>query len=167
MTHDIPAAPPDKGRMAKFAALFAVVALCLGYLLTVGLAKSVVPYMTVPEFAAAGHPDSRVRLTGYVVDGSIERSADGLSVRFAVGEAKEVPPGIPVRYHGPIPDTFKDGSEVVVEGAWQGEAFRADILLAKCPSRYEAALEAGMTHPEAAEEGEGYGGEDATNTYAE
>ena len=147
------AVPFDRAKIIKFTAAFAVIAVCLAYLVTVGLGKSVVPYMTVPEFSAAGQPDSKIRLTGYVVAGTINRSTDGLSVAFAVGEKMEgkqpmgKPPGVPVAYKGPIPDTFKEGSEVVVEGNWKETSFDAHTLLAKCPSRYEAALAEGKTHP--------------------
>ena len=53
---------------------------------------------------------------------------------------------IPVVYQGIIPDTFKDDSEVVVEGAYDSseELFHATVLLAKCPSKYEAI---GEEHP--------------------
>jgi cytochrome c-type biogenesis protein CcmE len=47
---------------------------------------------------------------------------------------------MPVRYHGIIPDTFVDGADVVVEGAMSGDGtFVANNMLAKCPSKYEAA----------------------------
>jgi cytochrome c-type biogenesis protein CcmE len=46
-----------------------------------------------------------------------------------------------VRYVGdqPIPDTFKDGVEAVVEGERQADgSFEADQIQAKCASKYEA-----------------------------
>jgi cytochrome c-type biogenesis protein CcmE len=38
-----------------------------------------------------------------------------------------------------VPDLFKDGAEVVVEGEPGAEAFHATNVLAKCPSKFEAA----------------------------
>ncbi|UCF81689.1 MAG: cytochrome c maturation protein CcmE [Acidobacteriota bacterium] len=143
-----PGVPRSRRRLWKFVIAFGAIALSLGYLITVGLGKSVVPYMTVPEFTEAGKPTHRIRLTGYVTAGSIERSADGLSVRFAIGPSEEFPAGIPVSYRGAIPDTFKEGSEVAVEGTQHGDAFQGDVLLAKCPSRYEAELGEEAEHPE-------------------
>jgi cytochrome c-type biogenesis protein CcmE len=35
---------------------------------------------------------------------------------------------------------FKDGSEVIVEGIYDGERFFADNLMTKCASRYEGDL---------------------------
>ena len=47
---------------------------------------------------------------------------------------------LPVSYHGIIPDTFVDDAAVVVEGRLQEDGtFVAHELLAKCPSKYEAA----------------------------
>ncbi len=37
------------------------------------------------------------------------------------------------------PDLFKDGAEVVVEGTLAGSTFHADKVMAKCPSKFEAA----------------------------
>jgi cytochrome c-type biogenesis protein CcmE len=51
-----------------------------------------------------------------------------------------------VAYHGIIPDTFVDDAAVVVEGQLQDDGtFRAHTLLAKCPSKYEAAEVEGAT----------------------
>ena len=45
-----------------------------------------------------------------------------------------------VSYDRETPDTFVDGSEVVVEGSLgPNGVFVARTLLAKCPSKYEAA----------------------------
>ena len=49
---------------------------------------------------------------------------------------------LPVDYHGIIPDTFVDDADVVVEGSLaDGGDFHATTLLAKCPSKYEAAAD--------------------------
>ncbi len=54
-------------------------------------------------------------------------------------------------YHGVVPDTFMENSEVVVEGSIRSEVFEAHTLLAKCPSKYEAlADEEAMKEAEAA-----------------
>jgi len=37
-----------------------------------------------------------------------------------------------------IPDLFKDGAEVIVEGKYDEGLFIADNLMTKCASRYEA-----------------------------
>jgi len=45
---------------------------------------------------------------------------------------------IPVAYHGVIPDMFKAGVEVVVEGKMDDTGvFQANVLMTKCASKYE------------------------------
>ncbi len=49
---------------------------------------------------------------------------------------------LPVTYRGAVPDIFGPDIEVVVEGKWTpGGVFVADTLLAKCPSKFEAAAQ--------------------------
>jgi len=87
------------------------------------------------------------RVHGYVAPGSIDRDLPAKQVRFrvvndpphaggAAGEPLEV-----VFASLETPDLFKDGAEVVVEGrlAGAGGVFHADKVLAKCPSKFEAA----------------------------
>ena len=37
-----------------------------------------------------------------------------------------------------MPDTFKDGAEVVVKGTLDGQTFVSTEVMAKCPSKYQA-----------------------------
>ena len=95
-----------------------------------------------PELAGR---DARVH--GYVALGSIERDLSAKQVRFrVVNDPPHAggPPGAPldvVFSSLETPDLFKDGAEVVVEGrlASAGGVFHADKVLAKCPSKFEAA----------------------------
>lgn len=87
------------------------------------------------------------RVHGYVAPGSIERDVPTKQVRFRV--VNDPPhaggaPGAPldvVFSSLETPDLFKDGAEVVVEGrlASADGPFHADKVLAKCPSKFEAA----------------------------
>jgi hypothetical protein len=55
-----------------------------------------------------------------------------------------------VRYSGsqPVPDTFKDGSEAIVEGQRLSDgSFDADHIQAKCASKYEAEYGKDAQHP--------------------
>ncbi len=98
-------------------------------------------YLEVDEFVA--HPvEGDLRLAGWVREGSIEKTNTGLVVRFLLtDEAREK--DVPVVYDsrkggGRIPDTFRDGSQVVVSGRMGPDGtFVATRLLAKCPSKYE------------------------------
>ena len=54
---------------------------------------------------------------------------------------------IPATYTGVVPDTFKSGSEVVLKGRLEPHGFvvEPDGVMAKCPSKYEAAGPSGPT----------------------
>jgi cytochrome c-type biogenesis protein CcmE len=113
-------------------------------------------YKTLGEFQTAGAVGVPVRVHGYVVDGTIERDVAGKQVSFAVQELAPHAGGsaegaMPVVYASlEVPDLFKDGAEVVVEGKLASNgSFEATNLLAKCPSKFEAAQEEGATRPPA------------------
>jgi cytochrome c-type biogenesis protein CcmE len=84
----------------------------------------------------------RLQLHGYVVDKSIMRKPDTLEYRFQIQNNGKV---VPARYTGVVPDTFKDGSEVVLKGKLGPDGFSVDPngVMAKCPSKYEAKPGAG------------------------
>jgi cytochrome c-type biogenesis protein CcmE len=45
---------------------------------------------------------------------------------------------LPVTYKGTVPDTFKPGIDVLIEGRLDKDGiFRATTILTKCPSKYE------------------------------
>lgn len=131
-----------------------VCALLLGWYASNALeGTSFTYYQTLAEFraaAAAGGESAarRARVHGYVAEGSIQRDLESRSVRFEVQEepphANGEPRGtLPVEYASlEVPDLFRDGAEVVVEGRLehQGgrEVFHATNVLAKCPSKFEA-----------------------------
>lgn len=105
----------------------------------IGLKGSLVYYLTVGEFLDPGRRTDlgeNFRVNGTVVPGSIRKSTGSPGARFVMtdGAAR-----LPVVYAKETPDTFVDGSEVVVEGALGADGtFVASTLLAKCPSKYEA-----------------------------
>ena len=95
--------------------------------------KHVDEVMTDP---AAWH-GKRMSLNGFVVEKSIFAKPDTLEYRFEIQSNGKV---IPARYTGVIPDTFKDGSEVVLKGKLSPHGFDVSPngVMAKCPSKYEA-----------------------------
>lgn len=114
-----------------------VILAAVAYLMYTGFQGSAVYYLTVSEVKEKGLADSNtdLRVTGTVVNGSVARDPNSLQVRFAIADAGGA---LAVNYRGVVPDTFKEGNEVVVEGRWNPEGiFQAKVLLAKCPSRYE------------------------------
>lgn len=146
----------DRKRLKFLLLGFGIVA-TMGTLLIVGMSGpgGLSYYLSVSEFVAA--PDQSgdgFRINGKVAEGSIVRQDTGQDVAFVVTDGDA---DLPVRYHGIIPDTFVDNADVVVEGHLAGDGtFEAHTLLAKCPSKYEAAdgtvqempgAESGETNP--------------------
>jgi len=56
---------------------------------------------------------TRLQLHGFVVEDSILRKRDSLDYKFEISNNGAV---VPARYTGVVPDTFKNGSEVVLKG---------------------------------------------------
>jgi cytochrome c-type biogenesis protein CcmE len=85
----------------------------------------------IAEMQAA--PGQRFRLGGLVEKGSVELDA-GTTVRFVVTDGAKT---LPVTYIGVLPDLFREGQGVVVEGTLQGDGvFHADSVLAKHDENY-------------------------------
>ncbi|TME23299.1 MAG: cytochrome c maturation protein CcmE [Chloroflexi bacterium] len=109
----------------------AVVAACVGYLIYSASGGATEYYMTVSELQAHATAGD-VRVAGVVQD-DVHKS-DGLHVTFT---EKDGTASMPVQYTGTLPDIFKPGITVVVEGKLGGDGvFHARTLLAKCPSRF-------------------------------
>jgi cytochrome c-type biogenesis protein CcmE len=78
-----------------------------------------------------------LQLHGFVVDGSIKQRPESLDYRFQIKNGGEM---VLASYTGVVPDTFKDGSEVVLKGRLGPDGFHVepDGVMAKCPSKYQA-----------------------------
>ena len=86
-----------------------------------------------------------LQLHGYVIPGSIMVKPNTMDIRFQV-QNNPIRAGEPghvmnVTYSGIVPDTFKGEAEVVLHGKLTAEGFKTDPngVIAKCPSKYEAA----------------------------
>ena len=79
-----------------------------------------------------------VRLGGKVAAGTVKWDQVGGLLEFHVTDGAG---RLPVSYRGVVPDTFKPGADVVVEGTYDGTQFTAVRLFAKCPSKFEAKAE--------------------------
>lgn len=92
-----------------------------------------------------GLEGQQLRLGGLVGEGSVTRSPDGLQVSFLVTDGANA---IPVSYHGILPDLFREGQGVIVDGMMRGDIFAAATVLAKhdenyMPREVQAALDQG------------------------
>lgn len=116
----------------KWGAPIAIVVACVGYLIYSASGGATEYYLTVSELRAHA-PAGDVRVAGVVQD-DVQKTEGGLHVTFT---EKDATASMPVEYRGTLPDIFKPGITVVVEGTFDGHGvFQARTLLAKCPSRF-------------------------------
>jgi len=117
-----------------------VIGIALGALLWVGISKSTVYYFSVTELRAKG-PAVDVRVSGQLVAGSV-KGLGTTDISFSIHDRDHTGEIVSVTYRGAVPDSFRDqpGTEVVAQGDYlAGGTFQASTLIAKCPSKYQAA----------------------------
>ena len=92
-------------------------------------------FMSPSDLATKAAPETRrLRLGGLVEAGSVARQADGRTIDFRVTDGSSA---VPVVFGGVLPDLFREGQGVVVEGALgKNGVFKADTVLAKHDERY-------------------------------
>jgi cytochrome c-type biogenesis protein CcmE len=97
--------------------------------------SNLVFFFSPSQVAAHEAPQGRsFRIGGLVQQGSLQRQADGVSVRFVVTDTVQ---GIPVVYTGILPDLFKEGKGVVAQGQLGPDGvFQAKEVLAKHDENY-------------------------------
>ena len=120
----------------KISATAAVVILALTGLLFTTLREDTQFYKHVDEVLVdpgAWH-GRRLQLHGYVE--KIEKKRNSLDYRFKVQSNGHV---VQASYSGVVPDTFKEGAEVVLKGKLSPDGFHVERngVMAKCPSKYE------------------------------
>lgn len=126
-------------KKAKFGIGISVIVVALGCLAWMGYGESKTYYHTIAELQTLqGRAlKQRMRVGGTVAVNSIRRYSG--RVDFVLeGEGKT----LPVSYVGsdPLPDTFVDKSQALVEGSPNSDGrFVAEHVQAKCASKYEAA----------------------------
>ena len=127
--------PSRKRKIRLFVALGAAVLLAGGLMYTSFTADMPA---TTPSQLLAQNGGGDYKLTGKVVDGSVKREGD--SMTFAIRD-RAGNKSVPVTYTGLVPDPFRDGREVIVDGRLEDGRFVAerDSLVTKCPSKFENA----------------------------
>ena len=125
--------PSRKRRIRLIVALGAAVLLAGGLMFTSFTADTPA---TTPSQLLAKQGGGDYKLTGKVVDGSVKRQGETLS--FAIRD-RDGMQSVPVTYSGVVPDPFREGREVVVDGKLQGGTFvgERDSLVTKCPSKFQ------------------------------
>jgi len=126
-----------KKKRMRFSVGIAVIVAALAYFAVSGFEEGKAYYKTLEELGEMNDTEGkRLRVAGIVADGSIERHGNTVVFKLEQDDLS-----MPVVYvgSGPVPDTFKDGVEAVVEGHQLADgSFEADHIQAKCASKYEA-----------------------------
>jgi cytochrome c-type biogenesis protein CcmE len=134
-------------KQQRFVAVGVLLAGVVGYLMVTGMRDSMVYYYTPAELVAKSVADPSVhelgvKVGGRVVPGTVRFDPKTLDLRFDVVDIATGRARFPVQYQGPLPDTFEEGRDVVVEGRLTSAGlFEATTVLTKCGSRYEAVEE--------------------------
>lgn len=83
------------------------------------------------QMPETGH---RLRVGGMVMPGSVRRDPDSLKVNFSIYDAEG---SVTVSYEGILPDLFREGQGVVVQGTLEkGNHIQAQEVLAKHDENY-------------------------------
>ena len=115
-------------------------------LIAAAVSQSALPVMTVDQLVhppSAGQPTNAkaIRLGARVADEPIDYKTSDEAPRFRLAftvrdivlpESK-----MPVVYYGIMPDTLKNGRDVILEGSFDGSTFAATDIKTQCPSKYE------------------------------
>ncbi|MBT4503682.1 MAG: cytochrome c maturation protein CcmE [Gemmatimonadetes bacterium] len=127
----------------RFSLGAAVIAAGLIYLVVTGFQQSSATHLTLSSLLQeAGRSDLQGRHFqvggSTVVPGSIDWDEYHSRPEFTITDGQRT---LRVRYtgHAVLPDTFRDEAQVVLEGEYDaaGEIFEAQVVFAKCPSKYE------------------------------
>jgi cytochrome c-type biogenesis protein CcmE len=121
-------------RMAFIFVGLAGLAVAAGLVLN-ALNSNLALYISPSDVLAGKAPkDNAFRLGGMVVEGSLQRQEDGLTVHFDVTDNHKT---IPVAFTGILPDLFEEGQGVVAQGRMnEAGMFKATEVLAKHDENY-------------------------------
>ena len=126
--------PARRKRLILIGLMVAGIAVGLGFALK-SLDENIMFFFTPSEVAEGKAPQGRLfRMGGMVVDGSVSRPGDGLTVQFDLTDNNKI---VTVRYTGILPDLFREGQGIIANGKLgEDGAFVAQEVLAKHDENY-------------------------------
>lgn len=126
--------PQRKQRLFIILFMLAGISLAVGLML-VALKQNINLFYTPMQIAAGEAPKHRtIRAGGMVVEGSVKRAQDDLTVLFDVTDGKAE---VTIRYTGILPDLFREGQGIVALGEINDQnQFVASEVLAKHDENY-------------------------------
>lgn len=120
--------------------LLAVIGIVVGMglattLILTAFNKNLMYFYSPSEVFAGSAPEARkFRVGGLVVNDSVERVTDSLSVRFTVTDTVHE---VNIVYNGILPDLFREGQGIIAHGRLREDGvFDADEVLAKHDENY-------------------------------
>jgi len=137
---ETPAATPEEPkrgfRHIRLVVALAVASLLGTFAVYTAFADTSIPVLGVAQ-ASTGYDGEDIRLEGRVTKATGD-AADPQGLRFTVRDFK-TNETIDVVYKGSVPDAFRVGREVVIDGRLENGTLAGapDTLVTKCPSKYE------------------------------
>lgn len=120
--------------------LFLIIAMVVAVMGSVAFAlkafnENLMYFYSVTQVANGESPNNQAfRLGGMVVDGSVKRPGEGLTVYFDLTDYESV---VTVNYTGILPDLFREGQGIISTGRLNADGlFVADEVLAKHDENY-------------------------------
>lgn len=126
--------PARKKRLTLIGLMVAGIAVGLYFALQ-SLNQNIVFFFTPTEVAEGKAPQGRLfRMGGMVVNGSVSRPGEGLTVHFDLTDNERQ---VTVMYTGILPDLFREGQGIIANGQLDKDgAFVAQQVLAKHDENY-------------------------------
>ena len=129
------------GGRSKLIIAVGLLVVALVYLAYTAFQGATVFYLTVGELLD-GRADvgETIRVNGKLVPDSFHRDAEGTVARFSLTDGQQLLPAV---HDGILPELFfNEHSEIVLQG-YYGEdgVFQSQMVIVKCPSKYEALAE--------------------------
>ena len=126
-----------KSRHKKLALIGGAIALVgiIAALVLNALNSNIALYISPTDVAQGKAPQEKLfRIGGLVKEGSIQRQADGVTIRFVITDSES---DINVDYVGILPDLFMEGKGAVAQGRLLPDGtFKAQEVLAKHDKNY-------------------------------
>jgi len=126
--------PARKKRLALIVLMVTGIAIGVGFALK-ALNENIMLFISPSDVAQGKAPRDRLfRIGGMVVNGSVSRPGEGLTVQFELTDNVN---NVTVRYTGILPDLFREGQGIIANGKLvEDGAFVAQEVLAKHDENY-------------------------------
>ncbi len=121
----------------KLAISLFVLTLAIVYLGLMTIQSSKTYYLTIDEISSANSSDS-FRVAGKLILESYTRESDSTMSTFNITDEGKI---LKASFEGVLPDMFfsSKSEQIILEGKLinNGELFKAENVIVKCPSKYE------------------------------